>query len=170
VSTHDQRFKDFFSIVIGALVAITIALIIIALMVGGRTQRASIREYPAYDAQVEQRLRPAGRVVVAGEETASDAETTAAAAPAPVTAPLSGPQVFNEACNACHGTGIGGAPKIADAAAWSGRIAQGIDTLYRHAIEGYQGAAGFMPAKGGNMNLSDQEVMSAVDYMVSQSR
>ena len=53
------------------------------------------------------------------------------------------------ACMACHGAGVAGAPKIGDAAAWGPRIAKGADTLHKHAIEGFQGQAGFMPPKGG---------------------
>jgi cytochrome c5 len=83
---------------------------------------------------------------------------------------LSGPQVYNEACIACHGSGIGGAPKFGDAAAWGPRIAQGNPTLYDHAINGFTGSAGFMPQKGARVDLSDQEVRDAVDYMVSQSQ
>ena len=95
-----------------------------------------------------------------------------AAAPAsqPVVTTLTGPQVYNEACIACHGSGIGGAPKLGDAAAWASRIAQGNATLYDHAINGFTGSTGFMPQKGARMDLSDQEVRDAVDYMVSESQ
>ena len=50
------------------------------------------------------------------------------------------------------------------------RIAQGTATLEQHAIAGYQGSAGVMPAKGGRMDLSDDAVKAAVGHMVSQSR
>ena len=73
------------------------------------------------------------------------------------------------ACNACHGLGVAGAPKVGDAAQWVDRIAQGMDVLKKHAIEGYQGDAGFMPAKGARLDLSDEEVNAAVDYMVAES-
>ena len=65
--------------------------------------------------------------------------------------------------------GVAGAPKLGDAAQWAERIAQGMDVLVRHAIEGYQGSSGFMPAKGARLDLSDEEVADAVDYMVSES-
>jgi cytochrome c5 len=83
---------------------------------------------------------------------------------------LSGPQVFNQACNACHGAGIGGAPKLGDKAAWAPRIAQGSGTLNKHALEGFQGQAGFMPPKGGWVNLSDGEIIAAVEYMVGAAK
>lgn len=79
-----------------------------------------------------------------------------------------GESVYKSSCFACHGTGAAGAPKLDDKAAWKSRIAQGSAVLARHAIEGYQGNTGFMPPRGGAGHLSDEEVTSAVEYMVSQ--
>ena len=94
-----------------------------------------------------------------------------AAIPAGAAAPAAtGEGVFKGACVACHGAGIAGAPKAGDKAAWSPRIAQGKPTLYEHAIKGYQGKAGVMPAKGGNASLPDADVKAAVDYMVAQAK
>jgi cytochrome c5 len=81
-----------------------------------------------------------------------------------------GEGVYKTACIACHGAGIAGAPKAGDKAAWSPRIAQGKPMLYDHALKGYQGKAGVMPAKGGNVALADADVKSAVDYMVSLAK
>ena len=71
------------------------------------------------------------------------------------------------ACVACHGAGVAGAPKYGDKAAWGPRLAKGADTLHEHAIEGFQGQAGFMPPKGGRVDLSDKSIMNAVDYMMA---
>jgi cytochrome c5 len=81
-----------------------------------------------------------------------------------------GQQTFQQACAACHGTGVAGAPKVGDKAAWKDRIAQGSAKLHEHAIKGFTGKAGVMPAKGGRADLSDDVVKAAVDYMVSQSK
>ena len=62
--------------------------------------------------------------------------------------------------------GTGGAPPVGDVAAWAPRIAQGMDTLYMHALMGFQGTKGFMPPKGGRVDLSDDEIKAAVDYLV----
>ena len=67
------------------------------------------------------------------------------------------------------GAGIAGAPKPGDKDDWGPRIAQGNDTMYKHAIEGFTGAKGMMPPRGGGAKLSDDEVKAAVDYMVAQS-
>ncbi len=80
-----------------------------------------------------------------------------------------GKRVFDKTCGLCHGAGVGGAPRPGDKANWAPRIAQGTDTLYRHALEGFSGATSYMPARGGAA-VTDSEVKAGVDYMVSQSR
>jgi len=96
------------------------------------------------------------------------AEAPAAAADAG--GAVDGKKVFEGTCQACHATGAAGAPKVGDKGAWGPRIGQGKDTLYKHALGGFTGKSGAMPAKGGNPGLSDAEVKAAVDYMVSQSK
>lgn len=98
---------------------------------------------------------------------ASAAATTTTAAATPVSADA-GEKLFGSVCTTCHTAGLMGAPKFGDKAAWAPRIAQGKDTLYKHAIGGYQGKSGVMPAKGGSQ-ASDDEVKAAVDYMVSKA-
>ena len=81
-----------------------------------------------------------------------------------------GQKTYQAACFACHGTGAAGAPKLGDKAAWKSRIAQGMGKLNDHAIKGFKGKTGFMPAKGGRADLSDDVVKAAVQYMVDQSK
>ena len=79
--------------------------------------------------------------------------------------------VFNRTCTVCHWPGVGGAPRIGDKAEWKGRIDSGKEVLYRHAIRGWTGASGnLMPARGGNWNLTDEQVKAAVDYIVHNSQ
>jgi cytochrome c len=59
---------------------------------------------------------------------------------------------------------------VGDVAAWTPRIAQGMDVLNDHAINGFTGEAGIMLPKGGRADLTDQEVMDAVAYMVAESQ
>lgn len=92
-----------------------------------------------------------------------------AAAPAPVAENAVGKSVFGKACSLCHAAGVAGAPKPGDKADWGPRIAQGKEVLYKHALEGFTGAKGMMPARGGNSALTDDEVKAAVDYMADQS-
>jgi cytochrome c len=80
-------------------------------------------------------------------------------------APEGGEKVYQQACLLCHGAGVAGSPITGDEAAWSARIAQGRDKLLSNAINGI----GVMPPKGGQTQLSDEEVASAVDYMIQQA-
>ena len=168
---RDQKFFDMYSLVIGALAVIALGIFILASNISERTQGVYTRESGEYQAAVAARIRPVGEVYLPGEEASAAAPTaTTVAEPEPVAAALSGPQVYNSACLACHGAGIGGAPVLGNADAWAPRIAQGIDVLKGHAINGFQGSAGFMPAKGGRTDLSDEEIANAVEYMVSESQ
>ncbi|WP_369819189.1 cytochrome c5 family protein [Pelomonas sp. Root1444] len=108
------------------------------------------------------------------QEPAS-APAAPAAAPAPAPAPAVaentvGKSVFGKTCAMCHAAGVAGAPKPGDKADWGPRIAQGNEVLYKHALEGFTGAKGMMPPRGGGSSLTDDEVKAAVDFMVAQSR
>ena len=174
MSSQDQSFFNVFMVVIGAMVGIAVVLVITARVVAGNTQLAWVQADPGYAAAVDARTGPVGRVSITGEEpapAAAPAEDAASdAAPAEAAAVRSGEEVYNAACMACHSSGAAGAPKLGDAGAWKARIAQGADVLHKHAIEGFQGAAGFMPAKGGQVALPDAEVIAAVDFMAAKSR
>jgi len=106
---------------------------------------------------VAQRIAPVGQVYLPGELAPVVAENAEPAAP------RSGEQVYTASCNMCHGSGLAGAPISGNAEQWAPRIAKGKDTLYRHAIEGFNGA---MPARGTCSSCSDDELQAAVDYMI----
>jgi S-disulfanyl-L-cysteine oxidoreductase SoxD len=83
---------------------------------------------------------------------------------------MTGQQVYNNVCIACHSPpGVGGAPALGDANAWAPRIAQGMGTLIEHALNGFTGGTGVMPKKGERVDLSDEEIIGAVEYMVGQA-
>jgi cytochrome c5 len=116
---------------------------------------------------------PAATAASKAPEAPIVAAVIPAAAPAGAGAaakPAGGEGVYKSACTACHTPGIAGAPKSGDKAAWAPRIAQGKPTLYDHAIKGFQGKGGVMPAKGGNASLSDEDVKAAVDYMIALNK
>ena len=165
---HDLVFLKHFSQVIGFLVVITIALILLGLYFNSK-QVAEAN--PVVERAVAERIRPvagvyAGSTGAAAQAAAKSAASAAAAAgPLPYDGTLDGSVIYGNLCSACHGTGAGGAPKL-EKAAWAARIAQGMDVLNDHAINGYQGPAGLMPAKGGNPALSDEQVVATVQWMV----
>jgi len=88
---------------------------------------------------------------------------------APAVDPNLGQNVYQQACATCHKGGLAGAPIVGDKEQWKARIAQGMDVLVEHAINGYQGSLGYMPPKGGQIQLSDEEVAAAVRYMTDSS-
>jgi len=90
--------------------------------------------------------------------------TARSSGPAAGDGPRDGKAVYNSVCHTCHTAGLLGSPIFGDAGAWGPRIAKGKDTLYTHAINGFNA----MPAKGG-ADIPDEEVQNAVDYMVAEA-
>lgn len=114
-------------------------------------------------AEVESRIQPAGKVCLQGDNTCGAAVASVGGAP------KSGEDVYKSSCQGCHASGAGGAPKLGDAADWGKRAEKGVDTLHKHAIEGFTDI-GMMPAKGLCMSCSDDEVIAAVDYILENSK
>jgi cytochrome c5 len=174
VSKNDDHFFNMFSIVLGILIAIAIGIFIFARSVGVPFENNRAQTDSMVEAHVAERLAPVGQVAVAGKDnsalavSAKSAEPTAAMAALPI--PANGEATYKAVCSACHGAGIAGAPKMGDHAAWAVRIAQGKNTLYEHALKGFQGKAGVMPMKGGRSDLPDALIKETVDYLVKSSQ
>lgn len=140
--------------------------------------------FAASEQDIIDRIKPVGEVCIEGQpcpdkaapavvtasepvaEPASDATTDetvvdTATAVAPAASGRSGVDVYNSSCAACHGTGLAGAPKPGDAAAWGPRLAAGNETVMKHAINGLNA----MPPRGACSSCSDAEIQAAVDYM-----
>jgi cytochrome c5 len=129
-----------------------------------RQDRSALR---ATGSSVAERTQPVAQVGVASVQAQREPVKSAVATPPPGG---DGQQVYQGTCAVCHGAGIAGAPRLGDKGQWAKRIAKGLDTLYVSAVNGVQGSAGAMPAKGGNAALSNAEVKAAVDYIVAQSK
>jgi len=104
-----------------------------------------------YDA-IAERIQPVGDVYLAGSEPVKEEPT----------GPRDGATVYGTFCIACHASGVNGAPKTGNADDWAPRIAQGKETLVKHALEGFNA----MPAKGTCMDCSDDEIIAAIDHMI----
>jgi cytochrome c5 len=169
MSKQDSHFFNNFSLVLGILFAVTIGLIAFARHVGNEHQGKQVLTDPRYVDSVKQRLQPVDRLAVAGQDN-SAMKIESAGPKIAASLPADGNAAYNMACTACHGAGIAGAPKVGDKAAWGPRLAQGKDTLYKHAIEGFTGKAGVMPAKGGQAGWPDDLVKQAVDHMLEMSK
>lgn len=117
-------------------------------------------EGKATDAAVKERIAPVGKTCMSGEACAA-----APAAPASA-GPKSGKDLYGSVCTTCHGTGVLGAPKFGNAADWAPRAAKGLDTLYTHALGGFNS----MPPKGTCAACTDDEIKGAVKYMIDSSK
>jgi len=159
---QDKIFFRNFSLALGVIAVMMVVFFVIA-------------QYAATDDEHEANMRagkvaevtkPVGQVVAVGEEVV---EETVAATAAEGSGDV-GKTVYDGLCVNCHGIPAMAAmiPQTGDAAAWSTRVEQGTDVLYDHAINGFVGDMGMMPARGSNPKLSDDEVKAAVDYMVGQ--
>lgn len=173
MSKSDQGFLRQFSLLIAGLCVLTLVLIFTALTIYEHEPQETD---PNAAQQVAARIAPAGDVYAgntgrAAMEAAQAAAAKAAAAQVAYGGTTDGKTIYDNLCTSCHTAGINGAPKLGSKAMWAPRIAEGIDTLVQHAINGYHGPDGnTMPAKGGNPALTDAQVKAAVTWIVSQAK
>lgn len=157
----DQEIKmdsgNKFLMVVSLLVLAAVVAFLVYHLVGFLGQVALGDREPALGLveTADERIAPVGRVEVATVDL-----DAAPPAPKPAT------EVYSSVCAACHNAGVAGAPKIDDGDEWQSRFAdKGLETLVSHSINGFQG----MPARGGNPNLSDEEVADTVAYMLERA-
>jgi len=175
VSDHmtpsDRTFMRHFAMMIAGLAAFAVVLIVIGEIIYAYQPSEQTN---AQAQAAEQRIMPVGADYAGSTGRAAMQAQAAAAAKAAASqvaygGTTDGKTIFGQLCTTCHSTGAAGAPKITDKAAWAPRVAEGIDTLVKHAIDGYTGPDGnHMPAKGGNPALTDAQVEATVKWMVSQ--
>jgi cytochrome c5 len=173
ISPTDRVFLRHFSLVIGFLVLVMFALMGLAMHLYAEHPAP---KNPDREHAVAERIAPVGGVY-AGDTgraallAAQDAAKKAAESQVAYGGTLDGKTIFGNLCQTCHTNAATGAPVITDKSNWAPRIAQGLDTLFKHAIEGFQGKDGkLMPAKGGNPSLTDAQVKATVQWMVSQAK
>jgi len=166
---QDQQLFDGFMLIVGVLIGGVVSLIFLVRLIAIDTQGQLALDDPNVRAAIDSRIEPIGHVVLLGSAELAAAAAAPVVVPERVATVLTGPQVYNEACFTCHSPpGVGGAPVLGDGTAWIDRVAQDMNTLIDHALNGYVGDQGFMPAKGGRVDLSDDEIISAVNYMLEQ--
>ena len=138
--------------ILGGIFAPTLVIVLIAKLFMSVESTHLPEDPKVAAAQIEERIKPVAQVAIAAVEAGPHVNK-------------SGEEVVKGVCSACHAVGALGSPKIGDKAAWGPRIAQGYDTLVKHAIAGIRS----MPARGGNAELTDGEVANAVAYMANQA-
>ena len=107
---------------------------------------------------IAKRLEPVGKVCIEGQEC-KGMEVAASVGGGG----MSADDIIAKHCNACHGTGLLGAPKIGDTAAWKERADHqgGLDGILAKAITGINA----MPPKGTCMTCTDDELKGAIEKM-----
>lgn len=186
MTLHDDRtFVRHFSWVILFLAIMLIVFIFLSFLIVGTT---GVEDHSGYS-YVQYMQKHHRAAAPASSSEASEAQATMAAEPSVAQVMASdanaenmpasghgaseaanGETIWKAHCSMCHATGVAGAPKIGDTKAW-GEIFKktNLATLYDHAIHGFSGDLGYMPPRGGAMNLSDPQVKAAVDYMIKKS-
>ena len=137
-----------------AIMTITIVVAVVLIVVVWPLSMMGKGDTTTGTDDAELRIQPVARVEMQKAVVKSDGK------------PRDGATVYNTLCSACHATGVAGAPKTGDKAAWAPRIATGSAALLKSATEGKNA----MPARGGATDLTDAELKAAVDYLVGKAK
>lgn len=172
VTKTDAAFLKHFVQLIAFLMFVAAVLIALAVYIYRKNPPP---QSPDAEKVVAQRIAPVGGVYAgdtgrAAMAAAADAAAKAAASQVAYGGTTDGKTIFGNLCHSCHETGVAGAPKVGDKAEWAPRIAQGVDTLVKHALDGFTGKTGTMPPKGGNPALNEAQIKATVEWMVGDSR
>jgi cytochrome c5 len=184
VTKTDQHFMRQFSMVIAGLMAFTLGLILFAAHLhaqfygeGGaladNKNAIAAERAKVFRAEAEATIRPLGGVYAGEAGLAAKAAAEAAALEEArrnvyLGGEINGEKIYGNVCTACHTAGVNGAPKL-EKAAWAARMAQGMDTLISHAVNGYSSGkpgVGAMPARGGNQSINDEQIKATIEYMM----
>jgi cytochrome c5 len=158
----DAEFYKVFAIVSVIIIGLAIFIAILSNVFAGYASSASENYKVEIQSDTSQRIAPSGKINLASNPSIKQEVMVASVSETKI---LTGEEVYNTVCMSCHTSGAAGAPVIGNNNQWSDRLAKGKDALYASAINGI----GIMPAKGGVSSLSDNEIKSAVDYILSES-
>jgi len=180
IETHPIKLAV--GIAVGAVALVVGIILLVQFAIGAYSKRESKDDASMSAAAIANRVAPVAKVAIDPNAKAPEpakAEPAKAAGTAPVAiaavpppaaaksgGAADGKKIYDATCIACHGTGVAGAPKLGDKAAWAPHIKGGVPHLYEIALKG----KGAMPAKGGNASLAEADVKAAVDYMVNAAK
>ena len=155
--------KFFIGSIIVFILVFGLINIILSTMLGVAKGTVAPESMAAED--VIERIKPVAQVNI-GEPPVVEVAVVAAAPAETGSTDDAGAKVVKNTCALCHRTGMMSSPKLGDADGWAPRIEQGVDKLYANAINGFN----MMPARGGNPDLSDDDVKAAVDHMIALTK
>ena len=156
----DGDFWRIFAIISVIIVALAIFIAILSNVFASYSSSGDDNYKVELQSSTDQRTKPSGKINLQSSPTIKQTSKPIVVA----TKQLSGKEVYNNACMSCHASGAAGAPMTGNKDQWADRTTKGNEALYSSAINGI----GVMPAKGGISTLSDAEVKSAVDYLISE--
>ncbi len=160
---EEIAFREMFPLVIGALIGITVLLIVVAMLIDSRTSANGVY-IPAGETRTSvlmERLAPIGQVQYGEPEEVAVVEED----DAPVD-PRSGQEVYDQVCAACHDTGAAGSPLLDAADEWEARLEErGFDGIVQSVIDGM----GAMPPRGGDQDATDEELEASVEYILEEA-
>ncbi len=170
VTRTDAVFLKHFAQLIAFLMVVALALIALASHIYGKNPPP---ERPDKEKLAQERIAPVGGVYAgdtgrAAMQAAQEAAAKAAASQVAYGGTTDGKTIYGNLCHSCHDAGVAGAPKVSSKSDWAPRVAEGEETLLKHAIEGFTGKTGVMPPKGGNPALNDAQMKAVVEYILSQ--
>lgn len=164
-AAQPETFSPKNLVVLGGLLAI--ALFLGEIVVGQSRDGGMTAEVGDTMEDIAMRLKPVVTLddIRSGKSASGDSAGMTVASAATDNASKTPDQMYQAACFACHGTGAAGAPKLGDAAAWTDRVAKGLDALVSSAVSGI----GAMPARGGSQ-YDDDQIRSVVEYILDNSK
>ena len=145
---HKAQGSALFTLVSG--IVIVIAVIYFLIKLAGSGSFGDVAE--TTEAATQTRIQPVGQLKLGDGIPVGERQ---------------GDQIFNKICIQCHAADsiVPKAPKFENKGDWAPRIAQGFDTLFQHALNGFNA----MPAKGGAADLTDQELKRVITYMANKA-
>ena len=145
---HKAQGSALFTLVSG--IVIVIAVIFFLIKLAGSGSFGDVNE--TTEAATQTRIQPVGQLKLGDGIPFGERQ---------------GDQIFNKICIQCHAADsiVPNAPKFENKGDWAPRIAQGFDTLFQHALNGFNA----MPAKGGAADLTDQELKRVITYMANKA-
>jgi cytochrome c5 len=136
---------------VSALALLATVLFLVAALVGV-ISRVAPDDGSRKQIAVIERIKPIARVATVMPKPASEVK-------------LTGQEIYNKVCVACHAAGVMGAPKVGAKELWEPRLAQGLTGLVNNAVSGIRA----MPAKGGDPSLTEANLKDAITYMLDQT-